>query len=89
VKPLSDYMPPVIPREIPLAPASSAALPASIREDGHGGARITIGGISHPYANAAMARAELQAMERRGLVRIEPAPCPARELQPLDHPAPC
>ncbi len=67
------------PRPLPAPPVSSYATPAWIREDGHGGAVVTMGQISCPYANAASARAQLEAMARRGDVRLidppEVAPC--------------
>jgi hypothetical protein len=58
-------------REVPLAPASTAALRAWIAEDAHGGAVVTIGTIACPYANAQIARTQLEAMAARGLVYIE------------------
>lgn len=64
-------------RPLPVGPISSAALPAKLIENGFGGALVTIGATSCPYANARMAREHLEAMERQGHVRIirEASPC--------------
>lgn len=57
--------------------AGAHALPASIVDLPGGGALVTIGTIACPYANAARARDQLQAMARQGRIRLEaPAPSP-------------
>lgn len=58
-------------RPLPVAPYSSTtALPASLVETPGGGARVTIGSITCPYASAALARTHLAAMAARGVVQL-------------------
>ncbi len=72
-----SLVPPVLP--LPVAPVSNCATLAWIREDGHGGALVSIGQIRMPYANATVARAYLETMAQRGDVRLvdppEVTPC--------------
>jgi len=67
---LSSFMPalpaPFVPRE-----HTTPTLPARLEAMPHGAARVTIGEISSPWANAGAAQDQLNAMAARGLVRIE------------------
>lgn len=62
--------------KLPMAGGLADALPARLIEDRHGGALVTIGQLSMPYASVTAARAQLQAMAKRGVVQLEEeAPC--------------